>query len=256
MSDLTERRVPLSEVADLVPRGGEFHADSRYAPDQDAAFTPWNKATFRPVPLVEAAPQAKEYDSETPAAEPAVVHAPVVEAAPPPPPTPPEPTEPPPSPDEIIAAIEKAREDGRALGYQQGLEAARKELGDAVSVLRRIEGDLVPLAAEAYEKNAEVMAQHVRRIAQDLFGAVFTSMPEAFVQRIKNAAEMFTKAGSEFTLSISPHDVISLKSALNQEEIFSSIRILEDEDLPSGSFKLASRDLEYDDTPMIEDERA
>ncbi len=258
MSDQTERRVPLSEVADLIARGGEFKVDNRYAPDQDATFTPWNKSSFRPVPLVEAAPQAKEAEAEPEFVEPVAAPAPVMEAAapPPPPPTPPEPVEPPPSPDEIIAAIEKAREDGRALGYQQGLEAARKELGDAVSVLRRIEGELVPLAAEAYERNAEIMAQNVRRIAQDLFGAVFTTMPEAFVERIKNAAEMFTKAGSEFTLSISPHDAISLQKALKQEDIFASIRIIEDEELPSGAFKLASRDLEYDDTPMIEDERA
>jgi hypothetical protein len=80
-------------------------------------------------------------------------------------------------------------------------------------------------------------------------------MPELFVERIKNAAEMFTKAGSEFTLSISPHDALSLRAALKAEEIFSSIRIIEDDELPSGSFRLASRDLEFDDVPQIEDER-
>jgi hypothetical protein len=66
---------------------------------------------------------------------------------------------------------------------------------------------------------------------------------------------MFTKAGSEFTLSISPHDAVSLSHALKAEDIFSAIRIIEDDELPSGAFRLSSRDLEYDDTPHIEDER-
>ena len=258
MSEMAQRKVPLSEVPDFVQRGGAFNADNRFSPDRDAAFTPWNKANFKPANLVEATPEAKETAvEETPAPE--VEAAPVaqpVAAAPPPPPPPPEPVEPPPSPDEIVAAIEKAREDGRALGYQQGLEAARKELGDALNVLRRLETEIVPLAAESYERNAELMAQHVRRLAQDLFGAVFAQMPELFVERIKNAAEMFTKAGSDFTLSISPHDAHSLRAALATEDIFSSIRILEDDELPSGSFRLASRDLEFDDTPHIEDERS
>ena len=253
MSEMAQRKVPLSEVPDLVQRGGPFNADNRFAPDRDAAFTPWNKARFKPAPLVEAAPHIQEdlaqETAETSAAE---TQADVVATPPPPPP---EPVEPPPSPDEIVAAIEKAREDGRALGYQQGLEAARKELGDALTVLRRMEGELVPLAAETYERNAELMAQHVRRLAQDLFGAVFAEMPERFVERIKTAAEMFTKAGSEFSLSISPHDALSLKNALKAEEIFASIRIIEDDELPSGSFRLVSRDLEFDDTPQIEDER-
>ncbi len=256
MYEMADRTVPLSEVPDFVQRGGAFNADNRFAPDRDAAFTPWNKARFKPAPLVEASQEAKESAVEEVAD--AVAEAPQAvqhEAAPPPPPPPPEPVEPPPSPDEIVAAIEKAREDGRALGYQQGLEAARKELGDALHVLRRIEGEIVPLAAESYERNAELMAQHVRRLAQELFGAVFAQMPELFVERIKNAAEMFTKAGSEFTLSISPHDALSLRAALKAEDIFSSIRIIEDDELPSGSFRLASRDLEFDDVPQIEDER-
>jgi flagellar assembly protein FliH len=260
MSEMAQRKVPLTEVPDLVQRGGAFNADNRFAPDRDAAFTPWNKANFKPVHLVEAAAQAAGDEVQDHAAEPetdVAASAPVETAAPPPPPPPPpEPEEPPPSPEEIIAAIEKAREDGRATGYQQGLEAARKELGDALNVLRRIESELVPLAAETHERNAELMAQHVRRIAQDLFGAVFAEMPAAFVERIKNAAEMFTKAGSEFTLSISPHDAVSLRAALKEEQIFTSIRIIEDDELPSGAFRLASRDLEFDDTPHIEDERA
>ena len=237
-----------------MQRGGAFNADSRFAPDRDAAFTPWNKAHFKPVHLVESAPQAAQTEEpeQAPEQESASAPAPQAEAAAPPP----EPEEPPPSPEEIIAAIEKAREDGRALGYQQGLEAARKELGDALNVLRRLEGELVPLAAETHERNAELMAQHVRRIAQDLFGAVFAEMPAAFVERIKNAADMFTKAGSEFTLSISPHDVVSLRAALKDEPVFESIRIIEDDELPSGAFRLASRDLEFDDIPQIEDERA
>ena len=256
MSEMVQRTVPLSEVPDFIQSGGAFNADNRFAPDRDAAFTPWNKARFKPAPLVEASQEAKEAPAEevvdTAEATPATQ---TEAAAPPPPPPPPEPVEPPPSPDEIVAAIEKAREDGRALGYQQGLEAARKELGDALHVLRRIEGEIVPLAAESYERNAELMAQHVRRLAQELFGAVFAQMPELFVERIKNAAEMFTKAGSEFTLSISPHDALSLRAALKAEDIFSSIRIIEDDELPSGSFRLASRDLEFDDVPQIEDER-
>lgn len=255
MSEMAQRTVPLSEVPDFVQRGGSFNADNRFAPDPDAAFTPWNKARFKPANLVEATPEAKDAgDNATQSETESPTVAPIEAAAPPPPP-PPEPVEPAPSPDEIVAAIEKAREDGRALGYQQGLEAARKELGDALNVLRRLESEIVPLAAESYERNAELMAQHVRRLAQDLFGAVFAQMPELFVERIKNAAEMFTKAGSEFTLSISPHDAHSLRAALKAEDIFSSIRILEDDELPSGSFRLASRDLEFDDTPQIEDER-
>lgn len=258
MSEMAQRRVPLSEVPEFVQRGGAFNADNRFAPDQDAAFTPWNKARFKPANLVEATPEAKEAPAQESAeavAEAAPVAQPVAVAPPPPPPPPPEPVEPPPSPEEIVAAIEQAREDGRALGYQQGLESARKELGDALNVLRRLETEIVPLAAESYERNAELMAQHVRRLAQDLFGTVFAQMPELFVERIKNAAEMFTKAGSEFTLSISPHDAQSLRAALKAEDIFSSIRILEDDELPSGSFRLASRDLEFDDVPQIEDER-
>lgn len=252
MSEMAQRKVPLTEVPDFVQRGGPFNADNRFAPDRDAAFTPWNKAHFKAVHLVE--PPATEAQDNMPEAQEQA--APEAAAPPPPPPPPPEPVEPPPSPEEIIAAIEKAHEDGRAAGYQQGLEAARKELADTLNVLRRIESELVPLAAETHERNAELMAQHVRRIAQDLFGAVFAEMPAAFVERIKDAADMFTKAGSEFTLYISPHDTVSLRAALKEEEIFSSIKIIEDDELPSGAYRLASRDLEFDDIPHIEDERA
>ena len=258
MSEMAQRKIPLSEVSDLVQRGGAFNADNRFAPDQNAPFTPWKKAHFKPAPLVEATPALTDTNDGAVADVAEAAPEPVAQPealTPPPPPPPPEPVEPPPSPDEIIAAIEKSREDGRALGYQQGLEAARKELGDALNVLRRIENEIVPLAAETHERNAELMAQHVRRLAQDLFGAVFAEMPEKFVERIKNAAEMFTKAGSEFTLSISPHDAVSLSHALKAEDIFSAIRIIEDDELPSGAFRLSSRDLEYDDTPHIEDER-
>ena len=253
MSDqATQRRIPLAVVADLVPRGGEFNLNDRFSPSSEVAFIPWNKGSFKPIETAVATvvddllPQTDSFEPQSDVA----IHA---EAPPPPPPPPPEPAEPPPSPEEILAAIEKSREDGRALGYQQGLDASRRELGDAIATLRKLETELMSLAHDSFERNAEIMARHVRRLAQDLFGTMFAEMPVAFVERIKNAAEMFTKAGGEFTLALNPHDRMTLATALKETEIFDEIRIIEDDDLKLGSFRLFSRDLQFDDIPTIEE---
>jgi len=152
---------------------------------------------------------------------------------------------------DIIAEIEKAREDGRALGYQQGLAAARQELADALATLRRLEEQLVPATEDVLEKNIAVMAQHVRRIAQDLAGNVFATIPEMFIERIRKSADMFTRASSEFTLAINTKDAQSLMPALRGEELFKTIKIIEDSHLPNGGFRLTGRDLEVEDTPEL-----
>ena len=112
------------------------------------------------------------------------------------------------------------------------------------------------LAQDAVQRNADIMAHHVRRIAQDLFGAVFAEIPGVFVERIKTAAEMFTKAGGEFTLSMNPHDLLALSELLKEKEIFEKIRIVEDDKLQPGAFHLSSRDLDYEDAPMLTDLRS
>jgi len=274
MSDAS-RKIPLSEIADLVQRGGDFIEEDRYAPDSDAPFVPWGKGSFKPVPVEEPAPAAVEpatvdvavdaaAAAPTPAPAPAAqtqaqsgpapaaaAAAPVVHIPTPAPPAPPAPT-----PDEIVRAIEQSREDGRALGYQQGIDAARRELGEALMTLRNIEREMAMLADDAVQRNADIMAHHVRRIAQDLFGAVFAEMPDVFVQRIKTAAEMFTKAGGEFTLALSPHDMMSLSAIIAANGgIFEKIQLVEDDKLASGSFRLFSRDLDYEDTPQLHDPR-
>ncbi len=122
-----------------------------------------------------------------------------------------------------------------------------------MSTLRKLEAQITTLAADAVERNADIMAHHVRRIAQDLFGAVFAEMPEIYVERIKTAAEMFTKAGADFTLAMNPHDVLALHSLMQESEIFEKIRIIEDDSLQSGVFHLSSRDLDYEDAHLLTD---
>ena len=100
------------------------------------------------------------------------------------------------------------------------------------------------------------MAHHVRRIAQDLFGAVFAEIPGVFLERIKTAAEMFTKAGGDFTLSLNPHDLMSLSELIKEKEIFEKIKIVEDDKLQPGAFHLSSRDLDYEDAPLLTDQRS
>lgn len=268
MSD-GSRKIPLSEIADLVQRGGDFIEENRFGPDNDAPFVPWGKQSFKPVPREEELPAAAEaapvevpIEGEAPAPS-ASAPAPTTSAAAPAAaapavhiPTPAPPAPPAPTPEEIVRAIEQSREDGRALGYQQGIDAARRELGEALMALRAIEREMTMLAEDAMQRNADIMAHHVRRIAQDLFGAVFAEMPDVFVERIKTAAEMFTKAGGEFTLALSPHDMMSLSAIIAANGgIFEKIQLVEDDKLASGSFRLFSRDLDYEDAPQLHDPR-
>lgn len=285
MSDLAQRPIQFSEIADLIPKGGEYLEENRYGRDPDAEFVPWGRNSFKPAPTVQppapaqetpaeqeaASEDAKaEADDAAPTAEAdaqqgapeapqagatatAAAPAPARPAPPPKAPPPPEPEGP--SAEEIVAAIEQAREDGRNLGYQQGVEATRREISATLSTLRKLEAQITALAADAVERNADIMAHHVRRIAQDLFGAVFAEMPEVFVERIKTAAEMFTKAGADFTLAMNPHDMLSLQELMQENEIFEKIRIIEDDSLQSGSFHLSSRDLDYEDAPVLTDIR-
>jgi len=283
MSEQAQRSIQLSEIAALLQRGGPFQAESRYGRDPDADFVPWGRSSFKPAPPPKpiapkrnpdpeqsAEPQQAsaepEHDatsndpeasakkesaasSSTPATAPAQAN-----RVPPPPPPPA--AESGPSPDEIIAAIERAKEDGRAIGYQQGVEATRKELAATLSNLRKLEAQLTTLTSDAVQRNADIIAHHVRRIAQDLFGAVFAEMPDVFIERIKTAAEMFTKAGGEFTLAMNPHDLLTLSDLLKENEIFEKIRIVEDDKLQPGAFHLSSRDLDYEDAPMLSDMRS
>jgi hypothetical protein len=286
MSENTQRTIPFSEIAGLLPRGGDFIQENRYSPDPEATFVPWGRKSFKPAPpkqsrgqpatettAPEDAPAAQAEDAAEPTlstsgddAGPtttptedttkkkpaAAVGSRPITAAPKPPP-PPEPAGP--SPEDIIAAIEQAREDGRALGYQQGVDATRREIGATLSTLRKIESQITMLAHDALERNADIMAHHVRRIAQDLFGAVFDEIPGVFLERIKNAAEMFTKAGADFTLALNPHDAMTLSALMQENEIFEKIKIVEDDKLRSGAFHLSSRDLDYEDAPLLSDAR-
>ena len=277
MSEQTQRSIQLSEIAALLQRGGDFHTEDRYGRDPQANFVPWGRSSFKPAPIPKAPERQREIEpenaSETPL-EAGTAHQDAVSAGNPerqttaasnapqqqrpatPPPAPPALADPGPSAEEIITAIERAKEDGRALGYQQGVESTRKEVGTSISTLRKLETQLTMLAQDAVQRNADIMAHHVRRIAQDLFGAVFAEIPGVFVERIKTAAEMFTKAGGEFTLSMNPHDLLALSELLKEKEIFEKIRIVEDDKLQPGAFHLSSRDLDYEDAPMLTDLRS
>ncbi len=287
MSEQMERTIPFAEIANLVPRGGDFVEENRYGPDHDAPFVPWGRSSFKPAPpKIKAAPAepsvapddtgtesqpddngetadhqsaniepVKQNEATNPSAQDVTARrqASAAPSKPPPPPPPLQP--PPPSPEDIIAAIDQAREDGRALGYQQGVDATRREIGATLTTLRKLEAQITTLAQDAVERNADIMALHVRRIAQDLFGAVFTEMPTVFLERIKNAAEMFTKAGAEFTLAMNPHDMLTLATLMHETEIFEKIRIVEDDKLAPSAFHLSSRDLDYEDAPLLSDYR-
>ncbi len=269
MSEQAQQRVPLSEVPNVAPRGGPFLEDTRFS-RSDAHFVPWGRTTFKPYepsqhdetneqdaetkPSADSDSAADAEDQKVIAAdESAMIEADARPERPPPPP--PEPIEPPPAPEEILAAIETAKEDGRALGYKQGYDAAHRDVADALSVLRKLSAEITSLAEDATERNAEIMARHVRRLTQDLFGTVFAEMPDRFVERIKSAAASFTKAGTDFTLSLNPHDYMSLAGALKGEDLFSNIRVVEDMELAPGAFRLSSRELEYEDSPSMTDER-
>ncbi len=265
MSDQSTRRVRIDEVSGLFKRDGAFVETSHGGRQKDGNFVPWGRANFRevvpelpppsdPEPSGEAVQQSEEAQAEQAAKEAAMLAAAEAAAAAPPPPPPPPPVEqdPPPSADEILAAIEAAREEGRANGYAQGLAAARQELSEAVLALRSMESELVFQADEARQQAANMMAQHVRRIAQDLAGTVFAEIPQEFIERIRRAADLFIRANTEFTISISRHDAKALTDALAGDEVFASIRVVADPDMMRGAFRLSSRDLEVEDTPLIE----
>ncbi len=276
MSEQAQRSVQLSEIATLLQRGGDFQVESRYGRAPDASFVPWGRNSFKPAPIPKPPeprrpiePEATTEKQQTAEEPPKEASATSAEAksstdaqaaphqqTPAPPPPPAASIEAGPSPEEIIAAIERAKEDGRALGYQQGVDATRKEIGASLSTLRKLEAQLTTLTQDAVQRNADIMAHHVRRIAQELFGAVFAEMPTVFVERIKSAAEMFTKAGGEFTLAMNPHDLLALSNLISENEIFEKIRIIEDAQLQSGAFHLFSRDLDYEDAPQLSDQRS
>ena len=279
MSEQAQRSIQLSEIATLLQRGGPFQAESRYGRDPEASFVPWGRNSFKPAPPPKSIAQQRKQEPESSADQAQATpesaqnantneNAAVSQADSPPasnaltqshpvaPPPPPQPVESSPSPEEIIAAIERAKEDGRAVGYQQGVDATRKELNATLTNLRKIEAQITTLSSDAVQRNADIIAHHVRRIAQDLFGAVFAEIPGVFLERIKTAAEMFTKAGGEFTLALNPHDLLTLSDLLKENEIFEKIRIVEDDKLQPGAFHLSSRDLDYEDAPMLLDSRS
>lgn len=245
-----QRAVNFEEIKSLLKKDGTFVQDTRFERRPDTSFKPWGRQNFRVieefVPAPEPAPapvEEAQFDE--------VAEAEAETLAPPPPP---EETESPPDPQAILAALEQAREDGRAIGYQQGLDAAKREFGEALAIVRKLEAEMTTLSADAYDRNATALAQHVRRIAQDLFGTTFAQMPEAFVERIRNAADMFTKASTEFTLFLNPRDKDILEGALAKEQVFQSIRVMEDDELPRGAFRMASRDIDYEDLPVMDEQ--
>jgi len=261
MSDQSQQAVAIADVAALVRRSGDFTQDTRFRRSDDVAFVPWGRASFKPHQPSgdkdETANNKTLNDQETSQDGTAQIEeAPQASVASPPPPPPPPPplADPPPAPEDIIAAIETAREDGRGLGYKQGYDAAQREVADTLHILRKLAAELTTLADDAVERNTEIIARHVRRISQDLFGAVIADIPEAFIDRIKTAAASFTKAGSDFTLALSPHDCLTLSAALQGEDLFSNIKIIEDDELQTGAFRLISRDLEYEDAPVLSDD--
>ena len=271
MSNSASRRLRPKDAAMFAKVGGDFVEEGRYSSANDGAFVPWGKTSFKVVveeeiidenALPEFTPEVEE-SALTEATEEAAREAEAAAMAAeahrlaqeaqaagqfvPPPPV----QEAPINSADIIAEIETAREDGRAIGYQQGVAAARQELADVLAALRRLEDQLIPATEDVLEKNTAIMARHVRRIAQDLAGNVFATIPELFIDRIKKSADMFTRAGSEFTLAINSKDAQALMPALRGEDLVKSIKIIEDQDLPNGGFRLTGRDLEVEDIPEM-----
>lgn len=265
MSEKSSRRLRPKDVAMLVKSGGDFAEETRYSPQSGGGFVPWGKTNFKVLKAEDALnsnePQDTEQDSaaaeatahadHTANAEANAVIAETTTAEVPPAAPPAGPQDVAPSSADIIAEIDKAREDGRVIGYQQGLAAGRQEFEAALDLLRRLEERIIPLADEAIAKNTEIIARHVRRIAQDLSGTMFATIPDAFVQRIHRAAETFTRANMEFTLAINPKDAEILIPALRGDELFKDIKVNEDPALPSGGFKISARDLEVEDFPQL-----
>ena len=250
MSTSSSRRLRPKDAAMFAKVGGDFVEEGRFTSANDGAFVPWGKTSFKVVvedQIVDenALPEYKPEVVEPTAAEIVDEAAREAEAA-------------------AMAASEAQRleQEAQAAGQfvppplaqeapQQGVAAARQELADVMAAIRRLEDHLIPATEEVLEKNTAIMARHVRRIAQDLAGNVFATIPEMFIDRIKKSADMFTRAGSEFTLAINSKDAQALMPALRGEELFKSIKIIEDQDLPHGGFRLTGRDLEVEDIPEM-----
>ena len=270
MSDKPSRRLRPKDAAMFAKTGGDFAEEGRFIAPNNGEFVPWGKTSFKVVapeeltnspgeaeeeylaplpeePLAESIQHVEDEAAAAAASQQTAQEQPQQEVFVPPPMV----EETPLNSADIIAEIEKAREDGRAIGYQQGIAAARHELADALAAIRRLEEQLVPAAEEVLEKNTAIIARHVRRIAQDLAGNVFATIPEMFIERIRKSADMFTRAGSEFTLAINSKDAQSLMPALRGEDMFKTIRIIEDSNLPNGGFRLTGRDLEVEDIPEL-----
>jgi len=268
MSETYSRRLRPKDVATLVKSGGDFTEETRFSPETGGGFVPWGKTKFKVVskddalnsnepPEADASATASQdatathadgvtHESEAVSEQATAAHAEIPPMAPPP-----GPQDIAHSSADIIAEIDKAREDGRVIGYQQGLAAGRQEFEAALDVLRRLEDRIIPLADEAISKNTEIIARHVRRIAQDLAGTMLANIPDAIVQRIHRAAETFTRAGMEYSLAINPKDAEILIPALKGDDLFKEIKVNEDPTLPLGGFKISSRDLEVEDFPQL-----
>lgn len=272
MSDAAEkptpRRVRVDEVSKYLQIGGDFVEEERYAPKSGGGFVPWGKTKFRNIDDIKDEPVANSFDEdvsasqthsleavreEAPAAEEIVAETLLSEPVTVVPPPPEMAQDSAPSRGEILQEIEKAREDGRVTGYNQGLAAAKQEFHDAIAILKNIEAGYLLSVEESAVKNTAIIARHVRRLAQELAGDMLAVIPDAFVERIRLASEMFSRSGSEFSLAINARDAQVLMSALRGHEVFKAVKIIEDHDLPEGGFRIVSRDLEFEDVPELAD---
>ena len=272
MSDAAEkqppRRIRVDEVSKYLQIGGDFVEEERYVPKDNGGFVPWGKTNFRHVEDITDEAITESYESDLPDGDDHLPEEMVAEAeaavelfaeaspgehvtvVPPPPEAAQEST---PSRNEILQEIEKAREDGRITGYNQGLAAARQEFHDAIAVLQNIEAGVLASVEESTLKNTAIIARHVRRLAQELAGDMLAVIPDSFIERIRLASEMFSRSGAEFSLAINARDAQVLMSALRGHEVFKTIKIIEDHDLPEGGFRIVSRDLEFEDVPELAD---
>ena len=85
-----------------------------------------------------------------------------------------------------------------------------------------------------------------------VYPGTFDPITRGHEDLVRRAADLFIRANTEFTISISRHDAKALTDALAGDEVFASIRVIADPDLVRGAFRLSSRDLEVEDTPLIE----
>jgi len=208
MSETYSRRLRPKDVAMLVKSGGDFTEETRFAPESGGGFVPWGKTKFKVVKVEEALNSNEPQDAETvasPAQDEANVHAEgqapeldhmheqaavtsgdVPSVAPPA-----GPQDIAPSSADIIAEIDKAREDGRVIGYQQGVAAGRQEFEAALDVLRRLEERIIPLADEAISKipkSLRVMSDVLRKISLGPCSQQFlTPLSSAFIVPLKHS---------------------------------------------------------------------